>query len=73
MEDYNDAVLAICIRNLNIAETGTMEDFKEIKMIPSKPQSYEKDYDTAITMLEFSVDTKIIISEHEFKQFVLDE
>lgn len=73
IEDYKDAVLAICTRNLSIAQTGTMDDFNDIKKIPSKPHSYEEDYNTTITMLEFSVDSNVILTQSEFKQFVLDE
>ena len=39
----------------------------------STPQSNKKDYDIAIGMLEFSIDETFEISQHEYKQFVLNE
>ena len=38
----------------------------------AEPKSYVESYDTAIRMLEMSVDEVIELSEQEFKQFVED-
>jgi hypothetical protein len=38
-----------------------------------EPVSQEKSYDRAIKMLEMSIDTEIVLPEHEFQQYVLDE
>lgn len=38
-----------------------------------KPKEYLADYDTALEMLELSVDTEIEITQEEFKNLVKDE
>ena len=37
------------------------------------PEEHTNDYDTAIRMLEMSVDDEIELHEHEFRQLVCDE
>lgn len=37
-----------------------------------QPQSYVKQYDQAISMLEMSVDDEIVLGANEFNQYVLD-
>lgn len=73
IDDYHDAVLVICTKNLAIAKAGIIDDYKNIKAIPHKPQSFAADYNTVITMLELSVDTNITITEQDFRQLVLDK
>lgn len=72
-QDYIDAVLIICTNNLKLAEYGIIKKFGDIKPIPTKPVSYETDYNKAIRMLELSIDNNIALSKYEFSQLVLDE
>lgn len=37
------------------------------------PKNHEQEYDTNIQMLEFSSDVEIVLTEEEFKQFIMDE
>ena len=38
-----------------------------------RPKSHVDEYDTAIAMLEMSVDAEVELMEHEFQQYVMDE
>ena len=37
------------------------------------PEEHTKDYDRAIKMLEMSVDKEIMMSEHSFREFIMDD
>jgi len=39
----------------------------------SVPHNHENEYNTNIQMLEFSSDIEIVLTEGEFKQFIMDE
>jgi len=41
--------------------------------IPSKPKSYETEYDTAIGMVSMDVDVEVELTKQEYKQYVMDE
>jgi hypothetical protein len=71
--DYKTAVLKIAKDNLKLAQTADMDKFKQIKSVPTPPQSYENDYNRAIRMLELSVETVIELEDEIFNQLVLDE
>ena len=57
--------------------TDTLEDVKDkttnISIHIPAPESYIKEYDRAIRMLELSVEDFIVLEEHEFKTLVQDE
>lgn len=38
-----------------------------------RPQSYAADYERAISMVEWSVESEVVLDEHEFRCYVLDE
>jgi hypothetical protein len=73
VNDYKTAVLKIAKDNLKLAQTTDMDKFKQIKSVPTPPQSYENDYNRAIRMLELSVETVIELEDEIFNQLVLDE
>jgi hypothetical protein len=60
--DYKARIKSLKEDNKDIGRGGGME-----------PVSQEKSYDRAIKMLEMSIDTEIVLPEHEFQQYVLDE
>jgi hypothetical protein len=71
--DYTALVLKITQHNVKVAKTGDLNEFKNLKPIPSAPTSYKDSYNRAIRMLELSVDSIIELEEHIFNQLVLDE
>ena len=73
VKDYKKAAIKIAKEHVELAKTGDLEQIAKIKAMPSKPTSYEKDYDRAIRMLELSVDDTIELEEDIFNQLVLDE
>lgn len=73
VEDYKEAVYSICQRNMDIASSDIIADFKDIKTIPKAPVSYESDYYKNIRMLELSIGESITLKDYEFSQLVLDE
>lgn len=38
-----------------------------------QPENHVSDYDTVLEMIDFSVDTEFVLTQQEFKQYVLDE
>ena len=73
VEDYKKLVLSLAQSNLKIAKTQELGEFKQIKIIPPAPVSYEDSYKRAIRMLELSVDEVIEVDETVFNQLVQDE
>ena len=73
VEDYKQAVLKIETANMKLAKTGDLEKFKQIRPIPSAPQSYADSYRRAERMLELSIEDEIMVEEDVFNQVVLDE
>ena len=73
VEDYKVGALKVATSNLKIAKTGEIDKFHQIKGLPQRPVSYEKEYNRAIRMLELSVDEEIMIEQDTFNQLVLDE
>lgn len=71
--DYKALVYKIASDNLVLARSEDLEKFKLIRHVPSKPVSYETDYNRAIRMLELSIDTVIELEDDVFNQLVLDE
>lgn len=53
-------------------KSGKLADLSLIYHYPA-PQEYLSEYDTALTMLEMSVDDTITLSEEDFKKFVMDD
>ena len=54
---------------LNKQEYDEITNFEDLP----KPQSYLKQYDKTIRKLEMSLDEEVILSDHEFLQYVMDE
>lgn len=73
VEDYKAGALKVAAANLKIAKTGEIDKFNQIKSLPQRPFSYEKEYNRAIRMLELSVDSEIMVEQDVFNQLVLDE
>jgi hypothetical protein len=71
--DYTALVLKVAQHNLKVAKTGSTDEFKNLKAMPSAPTTYKDSYNRAIRMLELSVDDVIQLEEHIFNQLVLDE
>lgn len=55
---------------MDMLEAG--EDFNCVSKL-IRPQAHLEEYDTAIQMLEFSIEPKIVLEEHEFQQLVMDK
>lgn len=73
VNDYKLAAIKIATANLELAQTGDLNKIAEIKEMPTKPSSYEAEYNRAIRKLELSVDDVIDVDELTFNQLVLDE
>lgn len=73
LSDYKAAVIKVTTDNVKLAKSGDLEKIKQIKHIPSEPESYEQSYTRAIRMLELSVDAVITLDEYTFNNLVLDE
>ena len=71
--DFRTAVIKITTENSKLAKSGSLDKIAKIKTIPSKPVSYEDNYNRAIRMLELSVEETIELEEDIFNQLVLDE
>ena len=73
VEDYKKAAISVTQKNLELAQSGDLDQIAKIKGMPQKPTSYEKEYDRAIRMLELSVESVIEVEQDVFNQLVLDE
>ena len=73
IEDFKAVVIKLTKENLKLAKSGDLNKIAKIKLIPSKPVSYENNYSRAIRMLELSVEDEIVVEEDVFNQLVLDE
>lgn len=73
VKDYKKAAIKIAKEHVDLAKTGDLDSIAKIKAMPSRPASYEKEYDRAIRMLELSVDDVIELEDQIFNQLVLDE
>lgn len=73
VDEYKAAVIKLCKENLKLAKTEDLSLIPRIKPIPPVPTAYLNEYDRAIRMLEMSVDTEIVLEQHDFQQLVLDE
>lgn len=73
VEDYKAGALKVATANLKIAKTGEIDKFNQIKSLPQRPVSYEKEYNRAIRMLELSIENEIVVEQDVFNQLVLDE
>lgn len=43
------------------------------RSLPSAPESHQKDYEKAIKILDFECKNTIVLSEKDYKQYLLDE
>jgi hypothetical protein len=67
---YLEAVIKRMKENLRKAvKTGVVEH----TIMLTIPTSHESDYDTAIAMMEYSVDDQIKLMHNEFESYVLDK
>lgn len=73
VKDYKKAAIKVAKEHVELAKTGDLEQIARIRAMPSKPTSYEKEYDRAIRMLELSVEETIDLESDVFNQLVLDE
>lgn len=73
VEDYKAGALKVATANLKIAKSGDIDKFHQIRGLPQRPVSYEKEYNRAIRMLELSVEEVIDVEQDVFNQLVLDE
>lgn len=69
-EGYRQKVIEQMKENLAKAEAGGE---LEILINLQAPENHTKDYDKVIRMLQMSVNETVVITEHEFSQYVLDE
>lgn len=70
---FKAAVVKLTTENSKLAKSGDLDKIAKIKPIPTKPVSYEDNYNRAIRMLELSVEDTIELEEDVFNQLVLDE
>lgn len=70
MIKYREAAIAEMKANLKKAQKGGEIDHY---IGAEKPQSYESNYDTVINMLKLSDEETVMLSAHEFQQYVEDE
>jgi hypothetical protein len=73
VKDYKKAALKVAKEHVELAKTGDLDQIAKIRAMPSRPTSYEDNYNRAIRMLELSVDDIIELEEDTFNQLVLDE
>ena len=82
VEDFKDACTGYreaveknvkeLLKTVKKADSDTVLDL-ELYINLSKPVSHKKDYDIAISMLEWSVDEFVNLDQREFRQYVNDE
>jgi hypothetical protein len=73
LADYGVVIKKVAEKNVERAKSFDGKEAVQFRSYPSFPLSYEKEYDRAIAMLEFSVDTTIELEQQIFNQLVLDE
>lgn len=73
IEGYKEQVISDVQNALKIARKGQDVDFAAIYALANKPQSYVKDYDLKLRMLEMSTEDTITLSQQDFNQLVMDE
>lgn len=78
IEEYNTAVAVFreeAVKALRALAKEVAKEDGELKTNVEMPipVSYEKEYDNAIAMVEWSQDDEITLEAHDFKAFVLDE
>ncbi|WP_345969617.1 hypothetical protein WCX72_09840 [Sulfurimonas sp. HSL1-6] len=57
-----------------ITRISMIDEYDDVPSIQAiKPESFVKDYDEVIGMLEFSTDTEFDITQEEYKKYVLNE
>ena len=79
--DYEEAVIGYKIKlradlenKLTHVKVASNEEVLEIKPVPfNPPRSYAKEYEDAITLLEWQVGDTVILDQTAFKQFVQNE
>lgn len=76
--DYNDSMAGYweqaekrAQRLLEQVKAKRTDEYLHIDL--QRPESHEKDYDTALEMLEWHENDTIEVSQSEFKQFIQDE
>lgn len=69
-DGYRTAVIAELDKMLEEARAGKRIR-RAITLI--EPMDQTREYDRAIAMLEMSVDGTVLLEEHDFRQYVLDE
>lgn len=69
-DGYREAMIKELDQMLSDARAGNK--IRRAVSMP-EPQDHTDDYDRAITMLEMCEDEHLMISAHDFQQFVMDE
>jgi len=74
--DYDEILQKYMIETLSTLKKAVVE-FENDKAVAIDikiiPRNNINDYDVAIRMVEMSVDTNIEVSNHEFRQYIMDE
>lgn len=73
LEDYRAAYIEVLQKNIEIAQSGAEDMIPVDEINLPEPQCYAKSYDTAIGMLEISVDETVQLNEIQYRQYVNDE
>ena len=72
MVEYKKAITKEIAKQHKRAQKGLLPILSKLNKI-EKPNSYAEYYTEAIAMLEMSVDDELVLTAHQFKQYVLDE
>jgi len=75
--EYDEAIAGyhaeVVTRLTNALEKAKAGDEYIVNMALVQPQTFEKDYKTIIGMLNLDTVDLVELTEHEYKQYVLDE
>ena len=72
-EDYLVATINKLQEALTTHKAMKIDNLKPLKLFIDAPISHEQDYDVTIHMVQHHVDETIILTEQEYRAFVLDE
>lgn len=70
LEDYRTRAIQMLEDHIDRIRKGAVE---KVSVVLPPPENYEKEYDRAIAMVEWNVNSTIQLDEYTFTQWVMDE
>lgn len=72
LKGYKEELLQLAENRVEELRRGKRANFTKLVQMP-EPKDHTKDYDAAIKMLELTTEEKIVLTEYQFRQLVMDE